>query len=186
MKKWKLEVILAMLLLLISSAVGLSQTQASMNEKACDEYTKADGELNGIYQSVLRGHKDDALFLRKLRNAQRAWVAYRDAHLAAVYPAADPRSEYGSVFDMCRCTALTEVTKKRTEELRRWADGAQEGDICAGSTFKTSGEESSAGAPEHEWLDSVFRKRWTLTQMRELSFTREWNITFGNRLTNQR
>jgi len=34
---------------------------------------------------------------------------------------------------MCRCMALAETTKKRAEELRRWVDGAEEGDVCAGS-----------------------------------------------------
>ncbi|MCM3905201.1 MAG: hypothetical protein ND866_26190, partial [Pyrinomonadaceae bacterium] len=67
MKTWKLHVILAMLLLPICSATAPAQTQAAINKTACDQYTKADGELNGIYQSVLREHKDNALFLRKMR-----------------------------------------------------------------------------------------------------------------------
>jgi uncharacterized lipoprotein YbaY/uncharacterized protein YecT (DUF1311 family) len=172
MKTWKFDVILTALVLATYSSIGAAQSQASMNKEACDEYAKADGELNGIYQSVLREHRGDALFLRKMRAAQRYWVTYRDAHLAAIYPAADTRSEYGSVYPMCRCTALAEVTRKRTEDLRRWANGAPEGDVCVGSTGKTSSEDPSAGVPEHERLDSVFRKRWTLTQMGERSFTR--------------
>lgn len=171
MKTWKLDVIVAMLLLVICSAVALAQTQAATNQEACDEYTKADDELNTIYQKVLREHTADALFLRKMRTAQRAWVAYRDAYLAALYPAADARSEYGSAYPMCRCAALAELTRKRTEELRRRTDGAPEGDVCAGSTRKTSRGDASSGVPEHERLDSVFRKRWTLTQMGERSFT---------------
>lgn len=171
MKTLKLDVILAMLLLTICSAVALAQTQAAMNKEACDQYTKADGELNVIYQQALREHKDNALFLRKMRTAQRAWTAYRDAHLAALFPAADTRCDYGSVYPSCRCTALAEVTRKRTEELRRWADGVPDGDVCAGSTRWVSREDVTSGVPEHERLDSVFRKRWTLTQMGERSFT---------------
>ncbi len=170
MKTSKLNIILAILLLHICSAVGLAQTQTEMNKEACDESTKADDELNGIYQRVLREHRADAAFSRKLRTAQRAWITYRDAHLATLYPAADPRREYGSVYPMCRCMALSEVTKRRTKELRRWADGAAEGDVCAGSTWKAPDEKASAGVPEHERLDSVFRKRWTLTEMGERSF----------------
>ncbi len=40
-----------------------------------------------------------------------------------------------------------------------------------GSTRKASREDASSAVPEHERLDSVFRKRWTLTQMGERSFT---------------
>lgn len=110
----------------------LAQTQGEMNQEACDDYKKADAELNKVYQQVLTEYRADTLFVSKMKNAQRAWVAYRDAHLESVFPAADPR-EYGSVYPMCRCTALTEITKKRTAELRRWVVGVKEGDVCAGS-----------------------------------------------------
>jgi uncharacterized protein YecT (DUF1311 family) len=124
MNPWKLEVIVAMSLLPAFSVAALSQTQGGMNREACDEYTKADAELNTIYQQVLQDYKADALFIGKLRAAQRTWIPYRDAHLAALYPATDPRSQYGSVYPACRCAALAEVTRKRTEELRRWTGGA--------------------------------------------------------------
>lgn len=134
MKIWKLNVIVAVLLLPVSHVIAFAQTQAGTNNEACFESTKADGELNTMYQQVLREYKADALFMRKMRAAQRAWIMYRDAHLAALYPAADPRREYGSVYPACRCTALAEVTRKRTEELRQWTGGRAEGDVCAGST----------------------------------------------------
>jgi uncharacterized protein YecT (DUF1311 family) len=79
MKIWKLNVIVAMLLLPVSHVIALAQTQAGMNSEACTESTKADGELNTIYQQVLREYKADALFIRKMRAAQRAWIMYRDA-----------------------------------------------------------------------------------------------------------
>jgi uncharacterized protein YecT (DUF1311 family) len=119
MNTWKLDVIVATLLLSVSSAGALAQTQAGMNKEACDGYTKADAELNTIYQQVLRDHKADALFIGKMRAAQRVWITYRDEHLAALYPAADPQREYGSVYPACRCSALAERTRKRTDELRR-------------------------------------------------------------------
>jgi len=185
MKTWKLSVIVAMLLLPVSSAIALAQTQGAMNKGACDESTKADAELNTIYEQVLRERKADALFTRKMRAAQRAWVTYRDAHLAALYPAADARLEYGSVYPACRCTALAEATRKRTEELRRWTvGGAAEGDVCAGSTGARTDASASPGVGEHERADSVFRKRWTLTEMGERSFTSgepylEFNVKQG-------
>ena len=172
MKKWKLIVMAAMLLSPLSSAIALAQTQTAMNAGACDDYRKADAEMNTIYQQVMRGYKSDALFIRKIRVAQRAWVVYRDTHLASLYPAANLQREYGSAHAACRCTTLAEATKKRTEELRRWADGVAEGDVCAGSVKVQSndGSRMSTDVPEYERLDSVFRKKWMLTQMGERSF----------------
>jgi uncharacterized protein YecT (DUF1311 family) len=133
MNSWRAGVIIALLLLPLSFTVAPAQTQADMNKEACDEYQKADVELNKSYQQILSGYKADAVFARKMKTSQRAWVTYRDAHLASLYPAANPQSEYGSVFSMCRCMALAKITKQRTEELRRWVDGVEEGDACAGS-----------------------------------------------------
>ena len=169
MNTWKLDVILAVLLL-PASAAALAQTQAGTNREACDGYTKADAELNKIYEQVLRDYKADAIFIGKLRAAQRTWIPYRDAHLAALYPAADPRSQYGSVYPACRCAALAEVTRKRTEELRRWTGGAAEGDVCAGSVRTRADVGPSSPAGETEGSASLFGKRWRLTEMGERSF----------------
>lgn len=185
MKPYMLKIIVALLLLPVSSVIAVAQSQAEMNKTNCDEYAKADAELNMIYQQVLRERRSDVLFTRKMRAAQRAWVAYRNAHLAALYPAANSQSEYGSVYPMCRCTALTEATSKRADELRRWAAGsAEEGDVCAGSRRAQTPGGGSTDVPEYERADSVFRKRWTLTAMGERSFTSaepylEFNVKQG-------
>ena len=141
-----------------------------MNREACDRYTKADAELNTTYQQVLRDYKADALFLGKIRSAQRVWITYRDAQLAALYPAADSQREYGSVYPACRCAALAEVTRKRTEELQRWTGGAAEGDICAGSIKARADAGRSSASGQTEGAASLFGKRWTLTEMGERSF----------------
>ncbi len=129
----RLRAALAPALLLLFSMTVFAQTQAEMNQQACDAYKRADVELNTVYQRVLTEYKGDALFVRKMKAAQHAWIAYRDAHLESVYPADDPRFAYGSVYPMCRCVELTEMTKKRTELLRRWLTGEKDGEVCAGS-----------------------------------------------------
>jgi uncharacterized protein YecT (DUF1311 family) len=123
----------AALLVPLCLAVALAQSQGQMNQQACDEYKSADVELNRVYRRVLSEYKGDALFVRKMKNAQRAWIAYRDAHLESLYPAENPRFAYGSVYPMCRCMVLTEMTKQRTMLMRRWLTGEKEGDVCAGS-----------------------------------------------------
>jgi uncharacterized protein YecT (DUF1311 family) len=133
MDSWRAKLILSLSLLLLPFTVAFAQTQSEMGKDACDEFKKADNELNKLYQRILSEYKADALFVQKMRSAQRAWVAYRDAHLEALYPATNPQFEYGSVFLMCHCTAMAEITRKRAEELRRWVDGVDEAEACAGS-----------------------------------------------------
>lgn len=174
----------AALLVCFLSVAVCAQTQAALNDQACAEYARADSELNATYRQILRERRADAAFLRNMRAAQRAWIAYRDAHLAALYPSAAPRRDYGSSYPTCRCAALTAATKSRAEELKRWASGAPEGDVCAGSTRAAVGTGAAPGVGEHEGPASVFRKRWILTGVGERSFATgtaylEFNVKQG-------
>lgn len=118
---------------LLLSAGAVAQTQSEMNQNTCKQYEKADAEMNDIYKRVLSEYEKDRAFIEKLKQAQRAWVTFRDAHLESLYPAKDKPVAYGSVNPMCRCMALTDLTKQRTEMLRKWLTGGEEGDVCAGS-----------------------------------------------------
>jgi uncharacterized protein YecT (DUF1311 family) len=115
-----------------------AQTQSRMSADSCAAYKKADSALNDTYKKVLSEYAKDRLFLQKLKTAQRAWVAYRDAHLDALYPAADKQAEYGSIYTTCRCAALEELTEQRTKELQKWLDGVPEGETCRGSIKSAS------------------------------------------------
>jgi uncharacterized protein YecT (DUF1311 family) len=108
-----------------------AQTQMQLNKEACDEYKKADAEMSDVYRRINRDYRDDAGFIAALKKAQLAWIRYRDAHLESIFPG-DP-SQYGSINPMCRCTNLAEITKERTRVLKRWVEGIEEGDVCAGS-----------------------------------------------------
>jgi uncharacterized protein YecT (DUF1311 family) len=124
--------LLTLLPMLFYALAATAQTQLEMNEQACSQYKLADAELNRIYQQILRAYKTDANFIKKFKNAQRAWLIYRDAQLAAIYPDTSPGA-YGSANTMCRCHELRWLTEARTKELKRWVEGTVEGDVCAGS-----------------------------------------------------
>jgi uncharacterized protein YecT (DUF1311 family) len=79
-----LPLALGALSLVVSSA--RAQTQAAMNQDACAQYKQADQALNATYTKVLKDYAKDPLFLAKLKQAQRAWITFRDAHLAARFP----------------------------------------------------------------------------------------------------
>lgn len=118
---------------LACGGAAVAQSQADMNAEACGASGRADEELNRVYARVLREYASDAKFVRKLRASQRAWLAFRDAHLAARFPEENKRGAYGSVFPMCSCGVQEELTRARTEQLNKWVEGLVEGDVCAGS-----------------------------------------------------
>ena len=89
--------------------------------------------MNAVYRQVLNKYKGDTLFVAKLKAAQRAWIAFRDAHLESLYPEANKLQAYGSVNPVCRCGGLTELTAERAKQLKQWLNGAEEGDVCSGS-----------------------------------------------------
>lgn len=124
--------LLAMVLTGSVSNGATTQTQGELNQTACEKYKRADAEMNKTYQQIFRAYAKDQLFLDKLKAAQRAWLAFRDAHLESLYP--DPsKGAYGSVNPMCRCIALENLTLERTKALQQWIQGLPEGDVCAGS-----------------------------------------------------
>lgn len=128
----KQKIILLVVIICTFATVAMAQTQLEMNEQAHSKYEKADKEMNRVYQQILKSYHDE-LFIQKLKAAQRAWLAYRDAHLEELYPAKDPKVEYGSVYPMCYSIELEDLTIQRTKVLRQWLDGVQEGDVCTGS-----------------------------------------------------
>lgn len=109
------------------------QSQEALERDSDSNFQAADRELNQVYSQVLRKYAKDPVFIAKLKAAQRAWLAFREAEVAAHYPDANPTAAYGSVYPACVDDLETELTMKRIEELKLWRDGTQEGDVCAGS-----------------------------------------------------
>jgi uncharacterized protein YecT (DUF1311 family) len=108
-------------------------TQLDLNDCAGKQYQEADAELNRVYKAILEKYKEDKLFVEKLRAAQRAWLAYRDAEIEAKYPHAGEAHYYGSIFPMCDSLYQAQLTQERIKKLREWLDGGEEGDACGGS-----------------------------------------------------
>jgi uncharacterized protein YecT (DUF1311 family) len=140
----RLKVISATLIVLFSFPLVLPQqrkstksdpcskamTQAGLQSCYCDRAQKADAQLNDVYRQLLKKNGSDTSFIEKLKISQRAWLAFRDAQLEALYPDPDPKAAYGSVFTMCECMAQEELTMDRVKQLRQMLQSA-EGDVCA-------------------------------------------------------
>jgi uncharacterized protein YecT (DUF1311 family) len=119
-------------LLLFVVVFSFAQTQNQMNQKAYDNYRKADKDLNTAYSKILKEYKSDTEFIRNLRKSQKIWITYRDAEMSVKYPNRGSGT-YGSSYQMCWYNYITEFTRKRTKELNVWLTGIKEGDVCAGS-----------------------------------------------------
>ena len=107
------------------------QTQFNMDAKSKAEYVKADKDLNQIYLKLLQSYKNDTVFIRSLKEAQRQWVKFREAQLKMKYPTYPNRNE--SISPMCQYYYLAELTNSRVKDLKQWITGVEEGDVCAGS-----------------------------------------------------
>ena len=90
-----------------------AQTQAEMNRQAAKDFEKADAKLNSTYAALL-AKLPDADSKRKLKESQRAWIAFRDAEAAF---AAD-QFRGGSAAPVLRSTSMTETTEQRIKQLK--------------------------------------------------------------------
>jgi uncharacterized protein YecT (DUF1311 family) len=108
-------------------------TQLDLNGCAGEQLAVADAELNRVYKAILEKYEADALFIEKLRAAQRAWLTFRDAEIEAKYPHAKEPHVYGSSIRMCDPLYRAQLTQERIKKLREWLDGSEEGDVCSGS-----------------------------------------------------
>ena len=116
----------------ILNSVCFAQTQAEMNDKAAQDFQKADKQLNKVYQQILNEYKDDIAFIENLKKAQRIWIQFRDAEMLAKFPDRE-KGYYGTVQPTCLSMYKTELTNARTKQLQIWINGIEEGDVCAGS-----------------------------------------------------
>jgi uncharacterized protein YecT (DUF1311 family) len=89
-----------------------ANTQAEMNICAGKEYKSADAALNRVYQQLLA--KLEPAEKTQLKEAQTAWIKYRDANCDFV---AD-QYKGGSIRPMIYGLCLADVTTNRTTELR--------------------------------------------------------------------
>lgn len=105
----------AAVLLLVLATLGLSASLRASAEG--DDLRAADAELNAVYQDTLDALPGNAT-RAKLREAQRAWVAFRDAELElnGALPGAS-----GNTLKMLQ----TELTQTRTSQLKALAEAAR-------------------------------------------------------------
>jgi uncharacterized protein YecT (DUF1311 family) len=98
-----------------------AMTQLAMNECAGSELKAAQTKMAALLKKL--GVPPD-------NPAQKAWEAYRDAQLEAIYPQ-EGTPGYGSVFPMCFAKLKTDLTEGRIRDLKALTTSG-EGDVCYG------------------------------------------------------
>lgn len=86
-------------------------TQTDMNICADKDYQAADKALNAIYKKVVTAQEGETA---KLKAAQRAWMAFRDAECSFQTAASEGGTIQAMEYSMC----LTTLTKTRTKQLQ--------------------------------------------------------------------
>ena len=95
-----------------------AKTQAEMNACANKEAARVDAELNDVYRSLLSKAESQPEAVAKIKAAERAWIAYRDAYIDAMYPAKDKQAEYGSVYPMEVDLLRAKLTQQQVAALK--------------------------------------------------------------------
>ena len=95
-----------------------SKTQADLNDCANQEAKRADAALNNVYSQLLSKAAGQPEAVAKIKAAERAWIAYRDAYIDAMYPAKDKQAEYGSIYPMEAGLLVAKLTQQQVAALR--------------------------------------------------------------------
>ena len=108
----------AMAVMAFSSAAhedcGAQSSQIEMNACFGRDLQRADSRLNGAYAKRLDGMRDDPGGARLLRDAERAWMDFRDKNCAFLAHGEEGGSVYSTMLATCRIT----MTEARTKEIQ--------------------------------------------------------------------
>jgi uncharacterized protein YecT (DUF1311 family) len=77
-----------------------AKTPSEMNACAHEEAARVDAKLDVVYAKVLSQAESDPVGLAKIKTAEKDWIAYRDAYISAMFPAAHKITEYGAMYPM--------------------------------------------------------------------------------------
>jgi uncharacterized protein YecT (DUF1311 family) len=95
-----------------------AKTQTEMNACAGAEATRADKQLNDVYAQVLAMAAKMPEGVAKVKIAERAWIAFRDAYIEATYPAKDKQEEYGSMYALDVALLRAKLTRQQISALQ--------------------------------------------------------------------
>jgi uncharacterized protein YecT (DUF1311 family) len=94
-----------------------AQSTAEMRDCVGREYREADAELNKVYQQVMSQLEDEG-HKAALKEAQLAWIKYRDANCEFESYLNRGGTIYPVVYEGCRAAMTVSRTKELQETLK--------------------------------------------------------------------
>jgi uncharacterized protein YecT (DUF1311 family) len=110
---WFVAICVISVALFILVVPGLAQTQAAMNTQTRTKFEQVDAELNKTYEALLK-KLPEAEGKQKLKESQRAWLAFRDAEAAF----ASDQARGWSMAPTIRYATMTELSQQRIKQLK--------------------------------------------------------------------
>lgn len=112
MKTWAMATLVLLAVPSPAQDCSNAMTQRDLNMCAGRQYQAADDTMNQAYRELMTVQEGDTA---RLRDAQRAWIVFRDSECTFQTAA----SENGSIHAMEYSGCLTTLTKERTRELKK-------------------------------------------------------------------
>jgi uncharacterized protein YecT (DUF1311 family) len=124
------------------AAKAAPQAASATKPSSCSQTAKTQMDLSACADRELKQAEARlAALLKRLgvdpnSSEEKAWEAYRDAQLKALYPpVANAQAEYGSVYPMCLTMLKRKLTESRIRDLKTLT--TSDGDACLG--YRSSG-----------------------------------------------
>ena len=104
---------------LVSAGADCKDPRARYEDLGCvsQALDRADKELNDTYKALLTGVDQEGK--AKLKDAQRAWIQFRDADTALAYRIS---GEGGSLGGLIAMNHKLDLTTERTRQLKEFAN----------------------------------------------------------------
>lgn len=103
------------------SLKNCDRDQQTMNFCARHRYDVADKNLNRVYRDSM-GKLQDVDAKKRLRDAQRAWITFRDKDCLVQ---TGPRKPAGSIWPLQHFACMEQHTLRRTQDLQQQACGME-------------------------------------------------------------
>jgi len=100
-----------------------AETQAAMNDCSGQTFEEADQALNSIYREIMQRLAGEPETIDRLKQAQRAWISFRDAECSFVLSNAQ-----GTISSALNSPCMADLTQQRAETLRGFLQ-CEEGDL---------------------------------------------------------
>lgn len=101
---------------------ALDGNQSELNACAAQRLRRADADMNRLYQTQI--NKSNAASRIRLRDAQRAWIVYRDK--TCLYETG-PREASGSIWPMQDALCRASLTQQRSALLKSYVECTEGG-----------------------------------------------------------